>query len=55
MLLQFWKNSIVDYQRVTNSEILLDFQKISRRWILLQGNRGCKNQNVRKTGLIITK
>ena len=26
MLLQFWKNSIVDYQRVTDDEILLDFQ-----------------------------
>ena len=26
MLLQFWKNSIADYQRVTDDEILLDFQ-----------------------------
>ena len=26
MLLQSWKNSIADYQRVTDDEILLDFQ-----------------------------
>ena len=54
MLLQFWKNSIVDYQRVTDDEILLIFKIISRRWILSQGNRGCKNQSVRKMTKIMT-
>ncbi len=54
MLLQFRKILLLIISELQMTKFCLIFKIISRRWILSQGNRGCKNQNVRKMTKIMT-
>ena len=49
------KNPLLIISELRTMKFCPNFKIIYRRWILSQGNRGCKNQSVRKTGNIITK
>ena len=54
MLLQFIKNPFTEYQQVTRFAKFACTKIIPRRWILSQGNKGKKNQSVRKSPLFAT-